>query len=186
LLSNRAESRAKGARRLDSAEALRGVDSSMTITADIFEAFLNCPTKCYLRSLGEVGTGNAYAGWLCIQNESWRRERVKCLTAGTAPGEYVGSPSATTSRNPASTRSNASQQEDEARLCGLSRFVSSPPTRLVGTSRWFLSAGLVEQPHIANNHKRVLGPANRNVKHVTAYVESRRAIIFDGCSSPGG
>jgi predicted RecB family nuclease len=82
---------------LDNAEALRGVDSSMTITADIFEAFLNCPTKCYLRSLGEVGTGNAYAGWLCIQNESWRRERVKCLTAGTAPGEYVGSPFATTS-----------------------------------------------------------------------------------------
>jgi hypothetical protein len=69
----------------------------MTITADIFEAFLNCPTKCYFRSLGEVGTGNAYAAWLCIQNETWRRERVKVLTAGTAPGEYVGSPSVTTS-----------------------------------------------------------------------------------------
>src|SRR5262249_25554405 len=72
------------------------VDSSMTITADIFEAFLKCPTKCYLRSLGELGTGNAYADWLSFQNESCRREGVKCLTAGTAPSEHVGGPSATT------------------------------------------------------------------------------------------
>jgi predicted RecB family nuclease len=68
----------------------------MKITADIFEAFLKCPTKCYLRSLGDVGTENAYADWLSIQNESCRREGVKCLTARTAPGEHVGSPSATT------------------------------------------------------------------------------------------
>ncbi|MBV8225030.1 MAG: IS66 family transposase [Verrucomicrobia bacterium] len=68
----------------------------MKITADIFEAFLKCPTKCYLRSLGEVGTGNAYADWLSIQNESSRREGVKFLTAGTAPGECVGGSSAAT------------------------------------------------------------------------------------------
>jgi hypothetical protein len=83
-------------RRLDSAEALRGVDSSMTITADVFEAFLKCPTKCYLRSRGEVGTGNAYADWLRIQNESWHREAVKRLTPGNVLGESVGSPPAAT------------------------------------------------------------------------------------------
>jgi hypothetical protein len=65
--------------------------------AQISDLIASVTTKCYLRSLGEVGTGNAYAGWLCIQKESWRRERVKCLTAGTTPGEYVGSPFATTS-----------------------------------------------------------------------------------------
>jgi hypothetical protein len=60
----------------------------MTITADVFEAFLKCPTKGYLRSRGEVGTGDAYADWLRIQNESWRREALKCLTPGNVPGEY--------------------------------------------------------------------------------------------------
>jgi GNAT superfamily N-acetyltransferase len=65
----------------------------MTITADIVEAFLKCPTKCYLRFRGEVGTGNAYAEWVRTQNESCRREGIKRLMAETAPGECVGSPS---------------------------------------------------------------------------------------------
>ena len=76
----------------------------MTITADIVEAFLKCPTKCYLRSLGEVGTGNAYAEWVRTQNELWRREGIKRLMAGTAPGECVGSPSVTTNLNTAKWR----------------------------------------------------------------------------------
>ena len=80
------------------------VDSSMTITADIVEAFLKCPTKCYLRSLGEVGTGNAFAEWVRTQNELWRREGIKRLMAGTAPGECVGSPSVTTNLNTAKWR----------------------------------------------------------------------------------
>ena len=74
---------------MNSAEALRGVDSTMTITAEIFEAFLKCPTKCYLRSLGEVGTGNAYADWFRIQNESYHYDGIKWLTAGAAPGECI-------------------------------------------------------------------------------------------------
>jgi hypothetical protein len=53
----------------------------MTITADLFEAFLKCPTKCYLRSRGEVGAGHAYADWLRTQNESWHRDRIKCKMA---------------------------------------------------------------------------------------------------------
>jgi hypothetical protein len=33
----------------------------MQIAAGIFEAYLNCPTKSFLRAHNEVGTGNAYA-----------------------------------------------------------------------------------------------------------------------------
>src|SRR5262249_24377021 len=51
----------------------------MIITADIFEAFLKCPTKCYLRSVGEVGIGNPYADWLRTQKESCRSEGIKRL-----------------------------------------------------------------------------------------------------------
>jgi predicted RecB family nuclease len=61
----------------------------MTITADIVEAFLKCPTKCYLRSLGEVGTENAYANWARAQNESYHNDGIKRLTAEAAPGECI-------------------------------------------------------------------------------------------------
>ena len=68
----------------------------MMITAGIVEAFLKCPTKCYLRSLGEVGTENAYANWARAQNESYRNDGIKRLTEGAAPDEcIIGSPGTT-------------------------------------------------------------------------------------------
>ena len=68
----------------------------MMITAGIVEAFLKCPTKCYLRSLGEVGTENAYANWTRTQNESYRNDGTKRLTEGAAPDEcIIGSPGTT-------------------------------------------------------------------------------------------
>jgi hypothetical protein len=51
----------------------------MTITAGTVEAFLNCPTKCYLRSLGELGTENAYANWAQAQNESYHNGGIRRL-----------------------------------------------------------------------------------------------------------
>ena len=59
------------------------------ITAGIVEAFLKCPTKCYLRSLGEVGTENAYANWVQTQEESYRDDGIKRLTEGAAPDERI-------------------------------------------------------------------------------------------------
>src|SRR5712671_3131749 len=32
---------------------------NMTITDDLVETFLKCPTKCFLRSRGEAGTGKS-------------------------------------------------------------------------------------------------------------------------------
>ena len=53
----------------------------MKITADLFEAFLKCPTKCYLRSTGQAGSGNAYAEWVREQNDAYRKEAVQRLVA---------------------------------------------------------------------------------------------------------
>jgi hypothetical protein len=36
----------------------------MVITTDLVEAFLKCPTKCFLRSRAEVANVNAYADWV--------------------------------------------------------------------------------------------------------------------------
>jgi predicted RecB family nuclease len=68
---------------------------SMTITNHLFEAFLKCPTKCYLRSLGETGTENAYADWVRTQNESYCSDGIKRLMEGAAPDEFVVGPRGT-------------------------------------------------------------------------------------------
>src|SRR6266540_247820 len=51
----------------------------MNITANLFEAYLKCPTKCFLRPRDEAGVGNAYADWVRPQTESYRNDRIKDL-----------------------------------------------------------------------------------------------------------
>jgi predicted RecB family nuclease len=64
----------------------------MIITPKLFEAFLKCPTKCWLRSRGEAATTNDYADWYSSQNESYRVEGGKRMIAGVPPDECVTSP----------------------------------------------------------------------------------------------
>jgi predicted RecB family nuclease len=65
----------------------------MKTTADLFEAFLKCPTTCWLRATGELPTGNTYAQWVQAQNESFRAKETERLLAETPPGESARSPS---------------------------------------------------------------------------------------------
>ena len=64
----------------------------MKMTSDLFEAYLKCPTKCYLRSFGETETENVYADWVRTQNESYRSQGIKRLTEGAASDEIVVGP----------------------------------------------------------------------------------------------
>jgi len=61
----------------------------MKITSQLFEAFLKCPTKCYLGSLGETGSGNEYADWVRAQDESYQREAIRRLQEGVLATERV-------------------------------------------------------------------------------------------------
>src|SRR5215813_11286478 len=51
----------------------------MIITDRLFEAFLHCPTKCFLRARGEAPTGNVYGDWSREQSESFRNEGAAML-----------------------------------------------------------------------------------------------------------
>src|ERR1022692_3061107 len=53
----------------------------MKISSDLFEAFVKCPTKCWLRFTGEPTADNAYAEWVQTQNESYRADAAKRLMA---------------------------------------------------------------------------------------------------------
>lgn len=51
----------------------------MLITSQVFEDFLKCPTKIWLRSNNEIGTGNSYFYWLRNQQNEFRTLAAKKL-----------------------------------------------------------------------------------------------------------
>ena len=64
----------------------------MLITSHLFEAYLKCHTKCFLRSLGETTTENCYSDWVQDQQASYRSEEVKRFTEGAAQNQCVTGP----------------------------------------------------------------------------------------------
>ena len=55
----------------------------MKLTSSLFGAYLQCPTKCFLRSRSETGKENAYGRWKRTRDEFYRSEarrhlRMKC------------------------------------------------------------------------------------------------------------
>ena len=64
----------------------------MKITDYLFEAFLKCPTKCWLRAANETPTGNIYAEWVTTQNEAYRVAETKRLLAKTPQADSAVSP----------------------------------------------------------------------------------------------
>jgi predicted RecB family nuclease len=64
----------------------------MTITQNLFQSFLECPTKCWLNFRGEPPTGNAYAEWLQKERKSYRAEAIKRFQEGIPKADSINSP----------------------------------------------------------------------------------------------
>ena len=64
----------------------------MKITPDVFEAYLKCPTKCWLRATGESSAGNTYPEWAKMQNKSYRTTETARLVAESPNDKVVLSP----------------------------------------------------------------------------------------------
>src|SRR5260370_34554072 len=64
----------------------------MKPTAELFEAYLKCPTKCWLLSKGAIGEGNAYADWVKAQNEAFRAVALRRLQETVPENERVIAP----------------------------------------------------------------------------------------------
>jgi predicted RecB family nuclease len=63
----------------------------MEITSDLFQAYLKCSMKCWLRSCGEVSTRNTYANWVKTQDESYRVNETARLVGASANSEVATS-----------------------------------------------------------------------------------------------
>jgi predicted RecB family nuclease len=64
----------------------------MKITTEVFEAYLKCPTKCWLRATGEPSTGNTYAEWVKAQDGSYRAINTEQLVNGSPMVAALRSP----------------------------------------------------------------------------------------------
>jgi len=64
----------------------------MKITSSVFEAYLKCPTKCWLRAADEPASGNTYAEWVKAENVSYRTTETARLVATLPPDEVALSP----------------------------------------------------------------------------------------------
>jgi hypothetical protein len=71
----------------------KSVVPSTRICSDLFNTFLKCPTKCWLRAAGEQASGNAYAEWAKAQDASYRAAEIERLLSETVKGEVAVSPS---------------------------------------------------------------------------------------------
>jgi predicted RecB family nuclease len=64
----------------------------MKITTSLFEAYIKCPTKCWLRFTGEPATGNDYAEWEQRRNESYRNAAIERLRSEVPKDECAVAP----------------------------------------------------------------------------------------------
>jgi hypothetical protein len=83
----------------------------MIVNSHLFEAFLECSTKCWLRSRAVPTVGNAYADWARAQSEAYYGDALKRLLARHS-GDIVGKPPGTTWRGRALLQYN--RQDCEA------------------------------------------------------------------------
>ncbi|MBE0545874.1 MAG: IS66 family transposase [Verrucomicrobia bacterium] len=61
----------------------------MQITPELFQAYLKCPMKCWLRAAGEVSTGNAYAEWVKSQDQSYHATGAARLVGALPNGDVA-------------------------------------------------------------------------------------------------
>jgi predicted RecB family nuclease len=66
----------------------------MAIALQLLEAYLKCPTKCWLMSIGEPVADSSYAQWVQAQNEAYLASGIQRLLSEANHQECTISPSA--------------------------------------------------------------------------------------------
>jgi hypothetical protein len=68
----------------------------MTIALELLEAYVKCPTKCWLISKREPISDSGHAQWVQARNEAYLASGVQRLRSETPHAECIISPSADT------------------------------------------------------------------------------------------
>jgi predicted RecB family nuclease len=71
-------------------------ENAMTIALELLEAYVKCPTKCWLISKREPISDSGHAQWVQARNEAYLASGVQRLLSETPHAECIISPSADT------------------------------------------------------------------------------------------
>jgi hypothetical protein len=74
------------------------------ISSHLFEAYLECPTKWWLRAQNEPPTGNVYSEWARVRNETYRKEWLERRLAIAAEADRIVPPTFEADRKEATWR----------------------------------------------------------------------------------
>jgi predicted RecB family nuclease len=128
----------------------------MKMNPRLFEAFLKCPTKCFLRSTGLPELGNAYADWVQSQNDAYRNEAATRLLKGSQENESSFAPLATESFKSAMWRLAvdvlAQTENLESRLQG----VEHVPSKGRGTPAEFIPVRFIRSNKLTKEDRLIL------------------------------
>lgn len=64
----------------------------MKIDSTLFDAYLKCPTKCWLQAAAEPSDSGTYAEWVKAQNDCYRVSAIRRLVSEFTNGEIVHLP----------------------------------------------------------------------------------------------
>jgi predicted RecB family nuclease len=127
------------------------------ITPVLFEAFVKCPTKCFLLSHEETGTGNSYAEWIKSRNESFRALGVRRLVATAGTDDLATAPLDTSNVKSAQWRFaidfEASTTNFESRIHALERVGSAGR----GKAAEFVPIRFTHANKLSSNDKLLVG-----------------------------
>ena len=64
----------------------------MIISSPLFESYLQCPTKCWLRSRAEPSAGNSYAEWVGARKKTYLEDGLKRLLVNFPESDCATTP----------------------------------------------------------------------------------------------
>jgi hypothetical protein len=108
----------------------------MTITSDIFEAYLKYPAKCWFRFQGEEIAGNMYSHWVGKQNHLYREAALKQILDDIGGGDFTSSPAPPLNMKMAKWRLAADPCGPDKPLLTLSRHCPSLSNFMGQTLMW--------------------------------------------------
>ena len=125
----------------------------MLITADLFDAFLKCPTKCWLRSQRETAFVNPYSEWIRSQNDSYRAEGIPRLLSNYPNGKVVLGPSESVSQKDRNWQMAANQVLCTSKLESCLDVIEQVPSEKPGSIPQFVPIRFVPFNKVTKEHK---------------------------------
>jgi predicted RecB family nuclease len=128
----------------------------MIVTSRLFEAYLKCPTKCFLLSRGETGTSNAYADWTQVQSISYRSDGISRLKGGIPSNECVAGSLEAKSLKSASWRVAVDVKAHAKNVEAAIDAVERPPSDSPGNTPQFVPIRFISRNKLNGHDKLVL------------------------------